>query len=238
MFHDYLFSTLRSRQNRYHFTENIFKCIFLDESVCTSIKISLRVQWTIWPQWFRKGEKATSHYLNQWWLVYWRIHVPLGLNELIVIRLTEGKRRLWNALRSFVRSFVYPPVRSSGPNFADAETKFIEAALACRYASLGSFAHGGIMGVPMGMMRAPGILRMLEISNHWGGSFRIKLNWTALGYRYATSCLFDHGAIIGMPVGVIGASGILQMPELSTHWADSLQIKFIGTVLPRRCATS
>ena len=25
---------------------------------------------------------APSHYLNQWWLVYWRIHASLGLNEL------------------------------------------------------------------------------------------------------------------------------------------------------------
>ena len=25
----------------------------------------------------------TSHYLNQWWLVYWRIYTSLGLNELI-----------------------------------------------------------------------------------------------------------------------------------------------------------
>ena len=27
--------------------------------------------------------KATSHYLNQWWLNYWRIYASLGLNELI-----------------------------------------------------------------------------------------------------------------------------------------------------------
>ena len=26
--------------------------------------------------------QATSHYLNQWWLVYWRIYASLGLNEL------------------------------------------------------------------------------------------------------------------------------------------------------------
>ena len=24
---------------------------------------------------------ATSHYLKQWWLVYWGIYVSLGLNE-------------------------------------------------------------------------------------------------------------------------------------------------------------
>ena len=26
--------------------------------------------------------QATSHYLNQWWLAYWRIDASLGLNEL------------------------------------------------------------------------------------------------------------------------------------------------------------
>ena len=26
---------------------------------------------------------AWRHYLNQWWLVYWRIYASLGLNELI-----------------------------------------------------------------------------------------------------------------------------------------------------------
>ena len=26
--------------------------------------------------------KATSHYLNQWWLVYWRIYASLDLSEL------------------------------------------------------------------------------------------------------------------------------------------------------------
>ena len=28
------------------------------------------------------ADQATSHYLNQWWLVYWGIYVSLGLNEL------------------------------------------------------------------------------------------------------------------------------------------------------------
>ena len=26
-------------------------------------------------------DQATSHYLNQWWLDYWRIYASLGLNE-------------------------------------------------------------------------------------------------------------------------------------------------------------
>ena len=45
----------------------------------------LRVQMTIFQHWFRSwlgADQATSHCLNQWWLVYWRIYVSSGLNEL------------------------------------------------------------------------------------------------------------------------------------------------------------
>ena len=44
-----------------------------------------RVQLTIFQHWFRQrlgAGQATSHYLNQWWLAYWRIYASLGLNEL------------------------------------------------------------------------------------------------------------------------------------------------------------
>ena len=46
----------------------------------------LRFQLTIFQHWFRKwlgADQATSHYLNQWWLVYWCIYASLGLNELM-----------------------------------------------------------------------------------------------------------------------------------------------------------
>ena len=46
------------------------------------------VQLTIFHHWFRKwlgADQATSHYLNQWWLVYWRIYASRGLNELNLI---------------------------------------------------------------------------------------------------------------------------------------------------------
>ena len=46
----------------------------------------LRFQLTIFQHWFRYwlgAVEATSYYLNQWWLVYWRIYASLGLNELI-----------------------------------------------------------------------------------------------------------------------------------------------------------
>ena len=45
----------------------------------------LRVQLTIFHHWLRQWlgtVQATSHYLNQWWLVYRRICASLGLNEL------------------------------------------------------------------------------------------------------------------------------------------------------------
>ena len=38
--------------------------------------------------WFRQwlgADQATSHYLNQWWLVYWHIYASLGLNELTLL---------------------------------------------------------------------------------------------------------------------------------------------------------
>ena len=47
-------------------------------------------QLTIFQHWLRYllgAIQATSHYVNQWWLVYWRIYVSLGLNEL---------KNLWN----------------------------------------------------------------------------------------------------------------------------------------------
>ena len=46
----------------------------------------LRVQLTIFQHWFRYwlgAVQATSHYLNQWWLIYRRIYTSLGLNELM-----------------------------------------------------------------------------------------------------------------------------------------------------------
>ena len=72
------FNTLRPRQHGRHFAGDIFKGIFLNENIWIPIKISLksRVQLTISKHWFRwwiGAGLATSHCLNQWWLVYWRI---------------------------------------------------------------------------------------------------------------------------------------------------------------------
>ena len=57
------------------------------------LEFRLRFHWSLFPRvqliiiqhWFRYwlgAVQATSHYLNQWWLVYWRIYASLGPNEL------------------------------------------------------------------------------------------------------------------------------------------------------------
>ena len=47
-----------------------------------------RVQLTVFHHWFRSWLGTgwtTSHYLNQWWIVYWLIHASLSLNELTCV---------------------------------------------------------------------------------------------------------------------------------------------------------
>ena len=70
------------------FSDDIFNWIVLNENVWISITISLKfVPRSLidnFQHWFRHWlwHQATSHYLNQWWIVYWRVHGSLGLNEL------------------------------------------------------------------------------------------------------------------------------------------------------------
>ena len=57
----------------------------------------IRVQLTMFKHWFRYwlgADQATSHYLNQWWLFYWRIYASLGLNELMFVVDTGSATRL------------------------------------------------------------------------------------------------------------------------------------------------
>ena len=72
------------------------------------------VQLTIFQHWFRwwlGAVQATSHYLNQWWLVYRRIYASLGLNELTRYVITTSLGRSCNFLRSFlIRQAVHIPV--------------------------------------------------------------------------------------------------------------------------------
>ena len=102
-------------------------------NVWISIKISLRIQLTIFQHWFRKrlgAGQATSHYLNQWWLVYWRIYTSFGLNELtnadlLLIRpLVSHFGEIWTQINFCFEqgmhlkslSTKYPPF-GSGLNF-------------------------------------------------------------------------------------------------------------------------
>ena len=66
-------NTLRPRQNGRQFPEDIL-------SACSWMKVykfRLKFHWNLFP-----SAQATNHYLNQRWLVCWRIYVSLGLNKL------------------------------------------------------------------------------------------------------------------------------------------------------------
>ena len=62
----------------------------------------LRLELTIFPHWFRLwlgADQATSHYLNRWWLVYWRIYASLGHSSPgnyshVTPRLIQNKVRI------------------------------------------------------------------------------------------------------------------------------------------------
>ena len=50
-----------------------------------TLKFFLRFELTLFQQllrWWLGAYQATGHYLNQWWLFYWRLYGSLGLNEL------------------------------------------------------------------------------------------------------------------------------------------------------------
>ena len=71
-----------------------FQTIFLNAfSAIKSFEFRLSVHWKLFPgvqltlfqhcfRWWLGAGQATSHYLKQWWLVYWRIYASIGLNEL------------------------------------------------------------------------------------------------------------------------------------------------------------
>ena len=95
----------------------IFQTTFSDEfSWMKMYKFRLKFHWNLFPRvqltifqhWFRKwlgAGQATSHYLKQWWLVYWRIYAYIyasrGLNELTV----HGQQHSFSTRESiFMRS--------------------------------------------------------------------------------------------------------------------------------------
>ena len=82
-------NTLRPRQDCQHSPNDILKCVFLNDNYEFQLRchwsLFLKVQLTIFQHWFRQwlgADQTISHYLNQWWLVYWRIYASLGLNDL------------------------------------------------------------------------------------------------------------------------------------------------------------
>ena len=87
----------------------IFQTTFLNEFSWTKMyKFRLKFHWSLFPRvqltisqhWFRwwlGADQATSHYLNQWWLIYWRIYASLGLNELIFGKESQ-RAYMWRLL--------------------------------------------------------------------------------------------------------------------------------------------
>ena len=79
--HFWQINTLKIRQNCFHFADDFFKRMFLNENVKISIRFSLKIvpkgpidnKSAMVHKWLGV-EQATSHYLNQWWLVYWHIY--------------------------------------------------------------------------------------------------------------------------------------------------------------------
>ena len=76
------FNTLRQRQNGRHYPDDIFKWIFLNENIWIAMNISMKFDpnspFNLFQHWFRSWlgtDQATSHYLKQWWVVYWHIYV-------------------------------------------------------------------------------------------------------------------------------------------------------------------
>ena len=95
-------NSFRPRRNKRHLTDDILKFIFLNENVWISFwfhwRLFLRFELTIfkhWLRWWLGADQATSHYLNEWWLVYWCIYASLSLNELKV----EATRSLEKHIR-------------------------------------------------------------------------------------------------------------------------------------------
>ena len=95
-------NTLRPRQNGRHFADDLFKCIFLNETAWISLEISLKFV----PKVQINNIPATRHYLNQWWLVYWRIYASLGLNELTLEIKHDAPTELLNHILRYWRLCV------------------------------------------------------------------------------------------------------------------------------------
>ena len=90
------FNTLRSRQNGWHFTDDIFNCLFFNENVWISIKISLKF--------VPKGPINNIPALV--WIMAWRRSGDKPLSEPVMVSLPMhicATRPQWvNMLRLFI----------------------------------------------------------------------------------------------------------------------------------------
>ena len=87
--HKNIFNALRPKQNGPYSPDDISNAF----SWMKIIEFRLRFHWSLFlrfqfatvQHWFRKwlgADQATSHYLNPWLPLYWRIYASPGLNEL------------------------------------------------------------------------------------------------------------------------------------------------------------
>ena len=75
-----IFNTLRPRQKGRLFPDNIFNCVFLNENISISISISLQF---VVPKGHINNIPALVQKMAWRRLVHWRIHLSLGLSELM-----------------------------------------------------------------------------------------------------------------------------------------------------------
>ena len=105
------FNKLRPRQNAHHFSDDIFKCIFLNENVWIFIKISLKFvpkvpinnipAWVQKMAWCRLGDKSLSEPMlvsllthiritRPQWVKSWSKTVSFGCNPYIYVKFLAG----------------------------------------------------------------------------------------------------------------------------------------------------
>ena len=101
---------------------------------------------------------------------------------------------------------------------------FIPTVLSYTCATSWSVAHWGLLGMPTNQNSAT------------TGLIHSKSSSLETSRPVYVQCHSDMG-LMGMSMGVIRAPELWTL-ELSNHWADSLQIKFIGTVLSCTCLIS
>ena len=109
-------NTLLSMQNCRHIANDNFKCIFMNENVWISLKISRKcvpnfritnipalVNIMAW------RHLATIHYLSQWWLVYWRMNMHHSASMGLIIPAEYGEWIIWSNLKYLITKPLQTP---------------------------------------------------------------------------------------------------------------------------------